>query len=447
MACLHATQAAALDADRIVVLISLDGLAGFYLDDPKAEMPTLRQLAAEGARSGMMKASNPTVTWPNHTTLVTGVTPARHGVVGNNYWDRATGRKVTLIWDPALDKGEIVKVPTIYDLAKAEGYKTAAVRWPATRNASGLDWNSPDVGKDSLTIKYTTPALIEDCKEAGISITRGGADDGEAANKAKAYDEIWTNVFNLILEKHRPNLAMLHLVNIDHTEHLEGPQTPEAYAAIKVADGQVREVWETVKELYGDKATIIIVSDHGFSPIERQILPNVILRKAGLVETSGDRITDGAVQIIVQGGSVLIYVAEEADRADTIARVKKAFEGVQGISRVVSSDEFASLGVADPRRDPHAPDVIVFSEMGHNFGDTAAGTLPFVDKPERKGSHGHDADLPKLYATFVAWGHGIKPGPDLGEIKNIDVAPTIARLLSFSMPDVDGKPLEAVLAE
>src|ERR1700744_1888149 len=79
-------------SDRIVVLISVDGLAHYYFDDPKAEMPTIRELAAEGARASDMKCSMPTVTWPNHTTLVTGVNPAKHGVIGNNYFDRQTGQ-------------------------------------------------------------------------------------------------------------------------------------------------------------------------------------------------------------------------------------------------------------------------------------------------------------------------------------------------------------------
>jgi len=74
-------------------MISVDGLVAYYLDDPKAEMPTIRALAAEGARASMMKASTPTVTWPNHTTLVTGVTPARHGVIANNYFDAQQARK------------------------------------------------------------------------------------------------------------------------------------------------------------------------------------------------------------------------------------------------------------------------------------------------------------------------------------------------------------------
>ena len=130
-----ATPTAVADHDRIVVLLSVDGLANFYMDDPRAEMPTIRKLAAEGAKAASMKASNPTVTWPNHTTLVTGDSPALHGVVGNNYFDRTTGEKVTLIWDPVYGKDEIVKVPTIYDLAKMAGLKTAGIRWPATRNA------------------------------------------------------------------------------------------------------------------------------------------------------------------------------------------------------------------------------------------------------------------------------------------------------------------------
>src|SRR3954467_4301396 len=86
-----APSTALQDKDRIVVMISIDGLANFYINDPSAEIPTLRKLAAEGAKAASMRASDPTVTWPNHTTLVTGVSPGVHGVVGNNYYDRVKG--------------------------------------------------------------------------------------------------------------------------------------------------------------------------------------------------------------------------------------------------------------------------------------------------------------------------------------------------------------------
>ena len=103
-------------------------------------------------------------------------------------------------------------------------------------------------------------------------------------------------------------------------------------------------------------------------------------------------------------------------------------------------------GVADARLDPRAPDMLLFAKMGCIFGDTAAGDLPFRDKPERKGSHGHDPNFPELHATFIASGVGIKPGVNLGAISNIDVAPTLAQLLSVPLPDTDGKPLRAALS-
>jgi predicted AlkP superfamily pyrophosphatase or phosphodiesterase len=91
--------------------------------------------------------------------------------------------------------------------------------------------------------------------------------------------------------------------------------------------------------------------------------------------------------------------------------------------------------------------MMLFAEEGCAFGDTAAGELPFNEKPERKGSHGHDADLPDLHATFVAWGVGIKPGTQLGEISNLSVAPTIAKLLGLTLPNAEGQPLAAALGD
>ena len=85
-----AASSAAVESapSRAVIVISVDGLAAFYLADPRADMPTIRSLAEQGAAAERMKVSAPSVTWPNHTTMVTGVKPARHGVVGNDYFDR-----------------------------------------------------------------------------------------------------------------------------------------------------------------------------------------------------------------------------------------------------------------------------------------------------------------------------------------------------------------------
>jgi predicted AlkP superfamily pyrophosphatase or phosphodiesterase len=432
-------------SDRIVVMISVDGLAAYYIDDPKADMPNIRALADAGARAASMKASTPTVTWPNHTTLVTGDNPARHGVVGNNYFDRTTLKPVVLISDPNFDKDQIVKVPTIYDLAKANGLRTAGIRWPATRNAKSLDWTFPDVASNDLLHQTTTPALLAETQQAGIwedGKPQNGSDKVEIVS-----DDMCTAVFDYVLHNHRPQFALLHLIEVDHTEHMAGPKSPQAYAAVKAADAQVGEVWQELQKDFPGKATLVIVSDHGFSPTLHMLTPNIVLRDAGLVEVKGIRVVAGSVRIVTQGGAAFVYVLDEANRSSIIEQVTKAFTGLEGIEKVISSDQFKDYGVADPSVDPHAPDMILFAKEGYAFGDTAGGALPPTAKPERKGSHGHDADLPDLHATFVAWGVGIKSGARLGEIQNIDVAPTLAKLLNISMPDTDGKPLTEALSE
>ncbi len=435
-----ATRAASEDPkDRIVVMISIDGLAAFYFDDPKAEMPTIRKLAAEGVRSTMMKASTPTVTWPNHTTLVTGVNPAKHGVTGNNCFDRTARQRLTFIGDPVFDKDQIVKVPTLYDLAKAAGLKTAAVRWPATRNAKALDWTVPDMKAESSITNYCTPALLEECESGGIRIR-------ESYAKGALDDDTATEAFNLILRKNRPNFALLHNFNVDHMQHEKGPRTPEAYAAVKAADAQVRSVWEELQKDFPNKATLIVVSDHGFSPITHTILPNVTLRQAGLITTDGKE-TSGSVQVVVQGGAALIYILDQAHRSELITKVARAFAGAEGVSKVAGPEQLKDYGMADPAADPHAPDMILFADEGCAFGNTANGEQPFRDKVELTGTHGHDPNLPHLHATFVAWGYGIKQGVVMGEIANTCVAPTIAQLLHIKLPDTDGAVLTGALAQ
>jgi predicted AlkP superfamily pyrophosphatase or phosphodiesterase len=436
------------DRDRIVVMISIDGLAGYYLDDPNARMPTLRKLMAEGARAASMKAVAPTVTWPNHTTLVTGVYPGKHGVVGNNFYDRATGKRMVLIGDPDFDKDQIVKVPTIYDAAKAAGLKTAGVRWPASRNARTLDWRLADVPTIDLLTRSATPSLIPELRAAGLWSEVDEAEKTVKNGRWLASDETCTKVFNHLLTKHRPNFAMVHLFEVDHTEHFQGPRSPGAYAAIEANDACVGAVWETLKREFPGKATLFVVSDHGFSPIEKIVLPNVVLRKAKLLNEHDEaKEHKPSVRVVVQGGSTMVYILDAGRRDEIAKKVGDAFKGLEGIAKVIGPEEMSAYGVADPKVDPNAPDMMLFAQLGYAFGDTAAGDLPFEVKPERKGSHGHDPSLPELHASFVAWGAGIKAGAKLGEIQNTSVTPTIAKIMRLEIPNMDGKPLTDALQD
>ncbi|MGC3971446.1 MAG: alkaline phosphatase family protein [Pirellulales bacterium] len=172
--------------DRCVILVSIDGLANFYFDDHRAHMPTLRRMAAEGARADGMLCSFPTVTWPNHTTLVTGVVPAKHGVIGNGYYDRAKGAGVQLILDPVFDKDQVVKVPTIYDVAHQAGLRTAGIIWPATRNAKTLDYTVPDMGTSEEWTQYGTRSWLEELRAEGIPVDRQTAWFKDKAAGARA---------------------------------------------------------------------------------------------------------------------------------------------------------------------------------------------------------------------------------------------------------------------
>jgi predicted AlkP superfamily pyrophosphatase or phosphodiesterase len=439
-------KAAPPDKDRAVVVISVDGLAAFYFDDPRAEMPTIRALGEEGARAARMKACAPTVTWPNHTTLITGVLAGKHGIVGNDYFDRATRKPVIMIGDPGFDKEQIVRVPTLYDLAKARGLSTAAIRWPATRGAKALDWTLPDVFSDELLHQYTTPALIEECKKAGAwaesDVVKYGGKEYRVAS-----DDMCTRVFDFILRHHHPNLALLHLTHVDSVEHAKGPRTPEAYAAIKAADEQVRQVWDEAKRDYPSGLTVMIVSDHGFSPVERLVLPNVPLRDAGLVEVKGGKAVGGAVHLLGQGGAAFIYVLDHSKRDAIVKQVEQIFSNTEGVASVVGPEDLELHGLAQPQVDPHSPDLVLFAREGYCFDEGATGSVPTVPRREVRGMHGHDENLPCMAATFIAWGAGIKPRTQLTDIQNTDVAPTIARLLKLPLEGVDGKVLSDALAE
>jgi predicted AlkP superfamily pyrophosphatase or phosphodiesterase len=431
---------AAFDTNRIVVLVSLDGLANFYFDDPKAEMPNLRALAKQGARAKSMQAVIPTVTWPNHTTLVTGVTPSLHGVVGNNYFDRTTKAVVTLIQDPVFDKEQIVKVPTIYDMAKQAGLRTAGIHWPATRNAKSLDWQVPATRSMENQRQFTTPSLLKECEDNGIYVVDSTIKERHPGAQS---DALSTTIFNFVLKKHRPQFAMLHIGNTDHTQHDHGPRSSAAYAAIKADDAELGKVWRELETDFPGKATLFVVSDHGFSANEHYIPTHTLLRKIG-IDPKGHSKT---VELLTQGGSLFVYILDSAHRADIEKKIAKAYKKEKGVTRVLTTSQLHSNGVATPTEDPHAPDIIILAGKGYVFGDTSAGQIPASEKPETHGSHGHDPLVPDLHAIFVAWGNGIKPGAKAGDIPNTDVAPTIAKILQVSLPQAEGRCLNEILAE
>jgi len=260
---------------------------------------------------------------------------------------------------------------------------------------------------------------------------------------------MYVQMLNHIIRTHRPNLALLHLVEVDHVEHAHGPQSPEAYAAVKFADECVRDVWNELQRTFPGKATLIVSADHGFFPYQQLIQPNVLLRKEGLVKTDEkSKVVGGDVRVLGQGGASFLYVLDQARREALIERLADLFKNVEGLDVVITPKDFKKYGMADPQQNPQMADVVLSAKSGYSFSDSLAGDLVVTPKSDDvKGTHGYDPNQPGLNATFVAWGTGIRPHTNISSINNTNVAPTIAELLGLKMKDVDGKPLEEILSK
>jgi predicted AlkP superfamily pyrophosphatase or phosphodiesterase len=429
-----------------VVLVSIDGLAASYLTDERAKLPTLRKLMAEGASAQGMITSFPSVTWPSHTSLITGVQPAKHGVIGNNVWDRKQNRALTYIGDPELTKDQAVRVPTLYDYAHEAGLTCGAVIWPCVNGAKTLDWAIPDSNKPELHAKYTTPGFLEELTKAGIDATKLGQ-WGWDKERASDRDKLHTSVGNYLLEKRQVNLLLVHLIRPDGVEHAFGPHTREAFQAVAEADERIAEIWATLqKPPLAGKATLFIVSDHGFAPYETNIRLNVVLKELGLVTTGeGDKVLERKAWCVPQGGSAFIYVLDDAHRDETIATIRQRLEKIEGIKQVLAGKQIDEHGLPAPDANPQSPHLIAAAQPGFAFADATSGEA-VVSAGGFKGTHGHVPTPDYMHATFIAAGAGIKPGAKLEIIRNVDVAPTIARLLGIEMKDVDGKVLTEILA-
>ncbi|MEQ8791790.1 MAG: ectonucleotide pyrophosphatase/phosphodiesterase [Pirellulaceae bacterium] len=434
-------------ADRCVILISVDGLANFYFDDPRADMPTLRKLAQDGARAEGLVCSFPTVTWPNHTTLVTGVPPAKHGVLGNNYLDRETGSKVPLIPDPLFDKAEVVKSPTIYDAAHKAGLTTAGIVWPATRNADTLDWTVPDMFGPEAWPQYGTRPWLAELRAAGLPVDRHGEWTRESGAGVKR-DWLYTRMAGHLFQNHPPNLLLIHLVEVDHVEHRDGPRSDNAYWSVSYADDRIRDIVEFARRSpHADKTTVVVASDHGFFPIEHDILPNVLLRQEGLVRVEDGKLGDKRAFCVSQGGGCMVYVLDDQHRAEITANLAAKLAKVEGVSDVLTEDRFEEIGQATRQRDSRAPDLWLAAKSGYSFSEAHTGDDVVARRATRGGTHGYLPDQPDMWGTLVISGYGVKPGAKLGKVRSIDVAPTIARLLGVDLPSADGKPLAAALQE
>jgi predicted AlkP superfamily pyrophosphatase or phosphodiesterase len=427
--------------DRHVVVICVDGLPAYLFDDANASMPAIRGLAASGVRAKGMTVSNPSVTWPNHTTLTTGVRPEKHGVLFNGMLER-TGPGLPVKVDGRKDKSQLVRVRTIYDVVHDKGMRTAAINWPCTRNAASVDDNFPDVPD---AIDYTTPRLIAELKQAAVvtdADVRGFSKLGTPAR-----DWIWTQAACQVIRARKPNLLLFHPLNVDAVHHRYGPQTPAGYTAVAYADTLVRDVVEAVDAAgIRDRTTFFVVSDHGFMAIPKSLQPNVVLRQEGLLTVENGQVAAARVQVIPEGGIGMLYLTIPEKREEQRKKLSELFRDREGIDAVVGPEDFGKHGLPLPDVYPQMADLILVAKDGYGFSATATGEDFVVASETTLGTHGFLSTNPKMNATFIASGAGIRKGEVIDVIENIDLAVTIARLLDVPFTG-DGKVTAAALQD
>lgn len=377
------------EARAKLLVISVDGLDWRYLRDADRlglKLPNIKRLLQHSQVADGVIGVWPTVTWPSHTSMLTGAPPFRHGILANaalpldisqSYWSAAK-----------------IKLPTLTQCAMANGRTTAAVNWPVTVEAN-LTWNLPEVyakrngdSSDLATVdRYGTPGLVAEIARATPSFAYRWLDD-----RTRTLATIY------LLKRKQPDLVLLHLAELDSEAHEEGPFTPSVHAVAERSDELIGDI---IKALPKDYA-VALVSDHGFEKIERTANLKAMAEAAGISGEMG-----------IAAGLVTTKDAQ-------VAQWLRAESGKGDIGREIPPAEvrrFAGLEVAaafEPA--PH----VTFASSGPPHGT-----------PTNAGTHGFWPTRPDYHSIFALSGPRIKPGK-LGEIEMVSLKDRFAGVLGLN---------------
>lgn len=433
---------------RRVILISLDGLDARYLrsaDRYGLKIPTLRRLMREGvtARGGVVSVY-PSVTYPAHTTIVTGARPARHGIYGNEVFDPD---------DPQSRRGHwfarSIRADTLWDAAARGGLSVGLVSWPVAGGAG--DWNMPELWRPGGTQAESLADIHASARPRELPAEIAARDPRLYAQAtAHEQDDMRTRFAEHIIREKRPRLVLVHLFDLDHFQHDYGPFSKEAFAVLEKTDGYVARILRAAEQAGTLRETaVFVVSDHGFRPVRKLIHPGVILARRGLIETKEVADEKGKTRAVVNNWRAWPYVANgscvvmlrDPDDAVTASRVRLIFRNYRevrgGVRRtvfdVLPREYLDGLGV-------HAGAALMLEAAdGYSFGGNLTGE-PVTDN-EQRGAHGYLPTLPGYRASFVASGAGVGRRGDLGTIRMTDIGPTVARTLGLALRDAEGRPL------
>lgn len=416
-----------------VILITIDGLRPqVYLDavGEGVAIPNLKALLQAGSGADGVVVAYPSMTYPSHTSIVTGVSPARHGVISNTIFDPLNGSRS---W---FSENQAIKTPALWDIARKHGLKTAGVSWPVTVGAT-MDVLYPESNQappDSTWLararKDSTPGLVD-----AVVNDLGGFGERDNLDPVKR-DRFAAAVATRIIRTEKPNLMVVHLMETDSAQHANGPGSPQARAAFERVDAHIGAIVQATEEAgIRGRTAFLITGDHGFSRVHALFQPNVILREAGLLKTNEKgEVTEW--QAVLHGMAVRVRNPAAPSMAERVINLFEKLERTRykGLFRMVRRAELDERGAY--------PEALFFFEPaeGYYLSDGFAQNS-FLVGTTRRGAHGFLPTEPRMFTGLIVSGSGVRAGVPLPSVRQIDIAPTVARLLGFEMPGADGVPL------
>jgi predicted AlkP superfamily pyrophosphatase or phosphodiesterase len=381
------------------------------------KIPTLLELVKCGASAEAVESIYPTTTYPAHATLVTGVAPSRHGIYSHLASLDPTEKARPWCWFAGA-----LRVPTLWDVARATGRKVAAISWPVSAGAA-INYNIPEIWDPRLEdphydfatpARHSTPGLFPEVLKALEPLIARATPD---RRRTEAALYLWN--------RYRPELLLVHFVHYDQLAHQFGPTSPQALAAIERTDEEIGRIREGLLE--GEATTLVVLSDHGFAPVEKEAAPLSVLAEEGLfVQEGGGAPKLGKLGAVHAGGSFAVYWLEEPSASEraSLARAVKRLVEAGTVEEVVDRARLESLSA-----DPDA-ELSLDAAPGVYFSDRFEGPL-VRDSVMDRGTHGQLPTRPGLEASFIVAGPEVGGGRNLGRMALTQVAPTLARLLGL----------------
>ena len=429
-----------------VLMISIDGLKPEYITQADAhgmKIPYLRTLLTKGTYADGVVGIWPTITYPSHTTLITGVWPAEHGINNNQVFDPE--QQFGSAWNWYASE---IRVPTLWQVAHRAGLRTASIGWPVSAGATDVDYLIPEYWRGASPSDSANPddqllmaalsrpdTLIQQLKPAAGPYMNGN-------DTSIAGDEMKTRYALEILRRYKPAFMTLHLSSLDETQHAHGPFSPEACADLEALDGMVARLAHQ-QFTNNPSAVLVIVSDHGFMNISHWVNLAIPFLQAGLINATA---APGKVPVITSwkaepwmtGGMAAIMLHDPSDHA-TERQVKAMLDGLaadpaNGIAEILDRDAIRKRGTF-----PDAAFLVVL-KPGYYTGNALTGSL-VMPIPGNRGSHGFSPEYPEMRSSFFALGAGIAHHRDLGLVDMRQIAHTVAGILRVPMPTAKATPL------